>query len=64
MEKSITGRMESMGKHMDELDQAIAELMDQAGLEAPPETDAASTKSSPQLDLPQAETNAKSQAVV
>ena len=33
MGDSILGRMDEMGQRMDELEQSIAELMDQAGLE-------------------------------
>jgi Heat shock factor binding protein 1 len=35
MGNSIMGRMDEMGKRMDELESSIAELMDQAGLENP-----------------------------
>ena len=30
------GRMDEMGKRMDELERSIADIMDQAGLENPP----------------------------
>jgi len=32
------GRMDEMGKRMDELERSIADIMDQAGLENPPVT--------------------------
>lgn len=46
--------MENMGEKMDELDGAIAGLMDQAGLEQPQDSDnvASAAKTSPKFDIP------------
>ena len=57
--------METMGNQMDELDGAITQLMDQAGLEPPPESDANAVKPTPKFEpLSNLDKSADSRAVL